>query len=139
MLDGDGAWLVRGAAIGAGATVVAILLGTFLVGLLAHDPDPGWGDRQAMTAILLTVVWCIAVATAGALGAWQAAERGAPGRLAATFAGALGPAVLVVLISAWGLGSDTGTPSGIVIEALAEVAAAVARAAALASRLEPGW
>ena len=92
-----------------------------------------------MTAILFTLVWCIAVATAAALGAWQAAERGAPGRVAATLAGALGPAVLVILISAWGLGSDTGTPSGIVLEALAEVAAAVAGGAALASRLEPGW
>jgi hypothetical protein len=130
---------VRGALAGALATVAAIIVATFFVGLLARDPDPGWGDRKAMTGILFTLVWCVALAAAAAIGAWQAAERDAPGRLAVTLAGAIGPGVLVILISAWGLGSGTGTATGILIEAVVEVGAALAGAAALASRLEPGW
>jgi hypothetical protein len=87
----------------------------------------------------LTVLWCVAAGGAGAVGAWQAAEGGAPDHAAARLAGALGPAALIVVVSVGALGGDGAPPGVVAIEALVEVAAAVAGAAALARRLEPGW
>jgi hypothetical protein len=131
------AFLVRGAAAGAGAMLVAVVIGLAFVVALSGDPGPGWADRHALTGVLLTALWCLAAAGAGAVGAWQAAAGGAPDHAAARRAGALGPAVLIVLAS---LSTIGGAPAAVVaIEALVELAAAVAGAAALARRLEPHW
>ena len=134
---GERAFLVRGVAAGAGAMLVAVVVLLTFVMALSGDPGPGWADRHTATGVLLTALWCLAAAGAGAVGAWQAAEGGAPDHAAARLAGALGPAVLVVLASVSTIG---GAPAAVVaIEALVEVAAAVIGAAALARRLEANW
>jgi hypothetical protein len=136
---GDRRFLLRGAAAGAGAMVVAVVVALMFVLAFSGDPGPGWADRHTVTGMLLTALWCAAAAGAGAVGTWQAAEGGAPDHAAARLAGALGPAVLIVLVTISALGGDGASPAVVVIEGLVEVAAAVAGAAALARRLEPGW
>ena len=136
MSVGGRAFLLRGAAAGAAAMLVVVVALMFVLAL-SGDPGPGWADRHTLTGVLLTALWSVAAAGAGAVGAWQAAEGGAPDHAAARLAGALGPTALIVLASATAAG---GVPVGVVaIEALVEVASAVAGAAALARRLEPGW
>ena len=135
----DRRFLVRGVAAGAGAMLVAVVLALMFVVALSGDPGPGWADRHTVTGVLLTALWCAAAGGAGAVGAWQAAEGGAPDHAAARVAGAVGPAALIVVVSVASLGGDGAPPAVVVIEALVEVAAAVAGAAALAWRLEPGW
>ena len=137
MSVGERAFLVRGAAAGAAAMLVGVVVALMFVLALSGDPGPGWADRHTITGVLLTALWSLAAAGAGAVGAWQAAEGGAPDHAAARLAGALGPTALIVLASVTAGG---GAPAGVVaIEALVEVASAVAGAAALARRLEPGW
>jgi len=132
---GERAFLVRGAGAGAGAMLVAVVVLLTFVMALSGDPGPGWADRHTATGVLLTALWCMAAAGAGAVGAWQAALGGAPDHGAARLAGALGPAALIVLASVTSIGG--ASPAVIAIEALVEVAAAVAGAATLARRLEP--
>jgi hypothetical protein len=132
-------FLLRGVAAGAGAMLVAVIFGLMFVLAFSGDPGPGWADRHTVTGVLLTALWCAAAGGAGAVGAWQAAEGGAPDHAAARVAGAVGPAALIVVVSVASLGGDGAPPAVVVIEALVEVAAAVAGAAALARRLEPGW
>lgn len=133
----DKRYLLRGAAAGAGAMLVGVVVALVFVLALSGDPGPGWADRHTVTGVLLTALWCVAAAGAGAVGSWQAAEGGAPDHASARLAGALGPAALIVVASVSGVGE---APAAVVaIEALVEVVAAVAGAAALARRLEPGW
>jgi hypothetical protein len=139
MSVGERRFLVRGTAAGAGAMLVAVILALMFVIALSGEPGPGWADRHTVTGVLLTALWCAAAAGAGAVGAWQAAEGGAPDHAAARLAGALGPALLIVVVSVAALGGDGAGPAVVVVEALAELAAAVAGAAALTRRLEPGW
>jgi hypothetical protein len=134
---GDRRFLLRGAAAGAGAMVVAVVLALMFVVAFSGDPGPGWADRHTVTGVLLTALWCVAAAGAGAVGAWQAAEGGAPDHAAARLAGALGPAVLIVVASISAIGGASAAV--VAIEALVEVAAAIAGATALARQLEPGW
>jgi len=139
MSVGDRGFLVRGAAAGAGAMLVAVVLALMFVVAFSGDAGPGWADHHTLTGVLLTALWCAAAGGAGAVGAWQAAEGGAPDHAAARLAGALGPVALIVVVSVAALGGDGAPPGVVVIEGLVEVAAAVAGAAALARRLEPGW
>ena len=139
MTVGERRFLVRGVAAGAGAMLVAVVFALMFVLAFSGDPGPGWADRHTVTGVLLTALWCAAAGGAGAVGAWQAAEGGAPDNAAARLAGAIGPAALIVVVSVASLGGDGAPPAVVVIEALVEVAAAVAGAAALARRLEPGW
>jgi hypothetical protein len=134
---GDRRFLLCGAAAGAGAMVVAVVLALMFVVAFSGDPGPGWADRHTVTGVLLTALWCVAAAGAGAVGAWQAAEGGAPDHAAARLAGALGPAVLIVVASISAIGGASAAV--VAIEALVEVAAAIAGATALARQLEPGW
>jgi hypothetical protein len=138
-LAGDRRFLVRGVAAGAGAMLVAVVLALMFVVALSGDPGPGWADRHAVAGVLLTALWCVAAAGAGAVGAWQAAEGGAPDHAAARLAGALGPAALIVVVSVAALGGEGASSAVVVVEGLVEIAAAVAGAAALARRLEAGW
>ncbi|MGZ6709669.1 MAG: hypothetical protein ACXVFN_22350 [Solirubrobacteraceae bacterium] len=78
-------------------------------------------------------------AGAGAIGAWQATESGAPHTAAARFAGAFGPVALIVLVTVASLGGDGASPVTVLVEGIVEVAAAVAGADALARCLEAGW
>ena len=119
---GDRRWLARGIGTGAVAMIAAVLVAMFFV-----------------TAILFTALWAVNAAAAGAVGAWQAAEGGAPHTAAARFAGAFGPVALIVLVSVASLGGGGASPAATVVEAIVEVAAAVAGADALARRLEAGW
>jgi hypothetical protein len=139
MSVGERRFLVRGAAAGAGAMLVGVVFALMFVLAFSGEPGPGWADRHTVTGVLLTALWCAAAGGAGAVGAWQAAEGGAPDHSAARLAGAIGPAALIVVVSVASLGGDGAPPAVVVIEALVEVAAAVAGAAALARRLEPGW
>lgn len=139
MSVGERRFLVRGVAAGAGAMLVGVVFALMFVLAFSGDPGPGWADRHTVTGVLLTALWCAAAGGAGAVGAWQAAEGGAPDHSAARLAGAIGPAALIVVVSVASLGGDGAPPAVVVIEALVEVAAAVAGAAALARRLEPGW
>jgi hypothetical protein len=139
MSVGERRFLVRGAAAGAGAMLVGVVFALMFVLAFSGEPGPGWADRHTVTGVLLTALWCAAAGGAGAVGAWQAAEGGAPDNAAARLAGAIGPAALIVVVSVASLGGDGAPPAVVVIEALVEVAAAVAGAAALARRLEPGW
>ena len=136
---GDRRFLRRGIAAGAGAMLVAVVVALMFVVALSGDPGPGWADRHMVTGVLLTALWCVAAAGAGAVGAWQAAEGGAPDQAAARLAGALGPCALIVVVSLAALGGDGAPSAVVVVEGLVELAAAVAGAAALARRLEPGW
>ena len=88
---GDRRWLLRGIGAGAGAMVAAVIVAMVFVTAFIGDAGQGWAERGTMTAVLFTGLWCVAAATAGAVGAWQAAERGAPHIAAARFAGAFGP------------------------------------------------
>ena len=136
---GDRRWLLRGLGAGAGAMVLGVLVALFFITAFIGDAGQGWAERGTLTAVLFTGLWCVAAAAAGAIGAWQAAESGAPHSAAARFAGALGPVVLVVLISAAALGGDGASSVAVVAEGVLEAAAAVAGADALARRLEAGF
>jgi hypothetical protein len=136
---GDRRWLVRGIAAGAGAMVGAVVVTMVFITAAIGDAGQGWAEHGALTAVLFTALWSVAAGAAGAVGAWQAAEGGAPHAAAARFAGALGPAVFIVLVSVASLGGDGASGLAIVAEAIVEVAAAVAGADALARRLEAGW
>jgi hypothetical protein len=132
-------WLVRGVGAGAGAMILAVLLAVAISAAVIGDAGAEWGDRQTLTAVVFTVLWCLAAAVAAAIGAWQAAEGGAPDHAAVRFAGALGPVVLIVLVSVAALGGDGASSVTVVVEAFFEVVAAIAGAGALARRLETGW
>ena len=136
---GDRRWLLRGLGAGAGAMVVGVLVALFFITAFIGDAGQGWAERGTLTAVLFTGLWCVAAAAAGAIGAWQAAESGAPHSAAARFAGALGPVVLIVFISVAGLGGDGASSVAVVAEGIIEAAAAVAGADALARRLEAGF
>ena len=136
---GDRRFLVRGVAAGAGAMLVAVVLALMFVVALTGDPGPGWADHHTATGVLLTALWCAAAGGAGAVGAWQAAEGGAPDHAAARLAGALGPAALIIVVSVGALSGDGAPPGVVAIEALVEIVAAAPATAALARRLEPGW
>jgi hypothetical protein len=136
---GDRGFFLRGAACGAGAMLAAVVFALIFVVALAGDPGPHWADRHTVTGVLLTALWCAAAAGAGAVGAWQAAEGGAPDHASARLAGALGPVALIVVVTVSALGGEGASSAVVVVEGLVEVAAAVAGAAALARRLEPGW
>ena len=136
---GDRRWLVRGIAAGAGAMVAAVVVAMVFITAAIGDAGQGWAERGTLTAVLFTALWSVAAGAAGAVGAWQAAEGGAPHIAAARFAGALGPALLIVLVSVASLGGDGASGAAIVVEGIVEVAAAVAGADALARRLEAGW
>ena len=136
---GDRRWLLRGLGAGAGAMVLFVLVAMVFITAVIDDAGQGWAEQGTLTAVLFTALWSVAAATAGAIGAWQAAERGAPHSAAARFAGALGPVVLVVLVSAAALGGDGASSVAVVAEGVLEAAAAVAGADALARRLEAGW
>jgi peptidoglycan/LPS O-acetylase OafA/YrhL len=137
--DGGRRWLLRGAAAGAGAMIATVLVVMAIVAALVSDAGTQWGDRQTLTGIVFTALWCVAAGIAGAVGAWQAAEGDAPDAASARLAGALGPVVLIVLITLAALGGEGPSPAVAVIEALVEAAGAVVGASALARRLEPGW
>jgi hypothetical protein len=132
-------WLARGAGAGIGAMLVAVLLAVAIVAAVIGDAGAEWGGRQTLTAVVFTALWCLAAGVAGAIGAWQAAEGGAPDHAAVRFAGALGPVVLIVLVSVAALGGDGASSARVVVEGVLEVAAAVVGADALARRLESGW
>jgi hypothetical protein len=133
------AFVVRGVAAGAGAMLVGVVVALVFVLALAGDPGPSWAERHTVTGVLLTALWCVAAAGAGAVGAWQAAEGGAPDHGAARLAGALGPVVLIVIASIGALGGDGASPVVVAVEGVVEAAASVAGATVLARRLEPGW
>jgi hypothetical protein len=135
----DRRWLLRGVGAGAGAMILGVLVALFFVTAFIGDAGQGWAEQGTLTAVLFTALWCVAAAAAGAIGAWQAAESGAPHSAAARFAGALGPVVLVVLVTAAGLGGDGASSVAVVAEGVVEAAAAVAGADALARRLEAGF
>jgi hypothetical protein len=135
----DWRWLARGAGAGAAAMVVAVLLAVAIAAAVIGDAGAEWGDRQTLTAVVFTALWCLAAGVAAAIGAWQAAEGGAPDHAAVRFAGALGPVVLIVLISIAALGGDGASGAAVVVEAFFEVVAAIVGASALARRLETGW
>jgi hypothetical protein len=136
---GDRRWLARGIATGAVAMIAAVLVAMFFVTAFIGDAGQGWAERGTLTAALFTALWAVNAAGAGAIGAWQAAESGAPHTAAARFAGAFGPVALIVLVSVASLGGDGASPLTVVVEGIVEVAAAVAGADALARRLEAGW
>ena len=135
----DWRWLVRGAGAGAGAMLVAVLLAVAIVAAVIGDAGAEWGDRQTLTAVVFTALWCLAAGVAAAIGAWQAAEGGAPDHASVRLAGALGPVVLIVLVSVAALGGDGASSLAVVVEGLVEVVAAIVGADALARRLESGW
>ena len=135
----DWRWLVRGAGAGAGAMLVAVLLAVAIVAAVIGDAGAEWGDRQTLTAVVFTALWCLAAGVAAAIGAWQAAEGGAPDHASVRLAGALGPVALIVLVSVAALGGDGASSLAVVVEGLVEVVAAIVGADALARRLESGW
>ena len=136
---GDRRWLLRGIGAGAGAMLAAVIVAMVFISAFIGDAGQGWAERGTLTAVLFTALWSVAAATAGAVGAWQAAERGAPHTAAARFAGAFGPVLLIVLVSVAALGGDGASPATVVVEGIVEAAAAVVGADALARRLEAGW
>ena len=136
---GDRRWLARGIGAGAGAMILGVLVALFFITAVIGDAGQGWAERGTLTAVLFTALWSLAAAAAGAIGAWQAAESGAPSTAAARFAGALGPVALIVLVSVAALGGDGASAGAVVVEGVVEAAAAVAGADALARRLEAGW
>jgi peptidoglycan/LPS O-acetylase OafA/YrhL len=137
--DGGRRWLLRGGAAGAGAMILAVVLVMAVVAVLVSDSGSQWGDRQTVTGVLFTLLWSLAAGVAGAVGAWQAAEGDAPDQASARLAGALGPIVLIVIVSLASLGGDGPSVVVVAIEALVESAAAVVGAGALARQLEAGW
>lgn len=138
-LAGDRRWLVRGAGMGAGAMLLFMVVAIAFVGAMSSGGDTTWADRREMTAIIFTAFWALAAAAAAAIGAYQAAEHDAPDHAAVRLAGALGPVAIIVLASLWALGPGDVAIGAVVIEAVVEIGAAIAGAAALARRLEPGW
>ncbi|HKE77936.1 MAG TPA: hypothetical protein VKB54_01470 [Solirubrobacteraceae bacterium] len=132
----DGRFLLRGITAGAATFIVTVLVAMAAVAVTTADAGTGWAERHTLTAVLFTGLWALAAACAGAIGAWQAAEGGAPDQAAARLAGALGPTVLIVLASLTALGGDGASPAAVVAEAVVEIAAAFAGAGALARRLE---
>ena len=136
---GDRRWLVRGIGAGAGTMIVGVLVALFFITAVIGDAGQGWAERGTLTAVLFSALGSVAAAAAGAIGAWQAAESGAPSTAAARFVGALGPVVLIVLVSVASLGGDGASAGAVVLEGVVEAAAAVAGADALARRLEAGW
>jgi len=136
---GDRRWLVRGIGAGTGAMILGVLVALFWITAVIGDAGQGWAERGTLTALLFTALWSLAAAAAGAIGAWQAADGGAPSTAAARFAGALGPVALIVLVSVAALGGDGASVGAVVVEGAVEAAAAVAGADALARRLEAGW
>lgn len=135
----DRRWLARGIAAGSAAMVAAVVAALVFIAAVIGDAGQGWAERGTLTAILFTALWCVAAGAAGAVGAWQAAEGRAPHAGAARFAGALGPVVLIVLVSVAALGGDDVSGVAVVAEGIVEAAAAVVGAGALARRLETGW
>jgi hypothetical protein len=135
----DGRFLLRGITAGAGTFILTVLVAMAAVAVTTADAGTGWADRHTLTAVLFTALWALAAAGAGAIGAWQAAEGGAPHQAAARLAGALGPTVLIVLASLTAMGGDGASPGAVVAEAVVEIAAAFAGAGALARRLESDW
>jgi hypothetical protein len=135
----DGHWLLRGIGAGAGAMILGVLGALFFVTAFIGDAGQGWAERGTLTAVLFTALWAVNAAGAGAIGAWQAAESGAPHTAAARFAGAFGPVALIVIVTLASLGGNGASPATVLIEGIVEVAAAVAGADALARRLEAGW
>jgi hypothetical protein len=135
---GDRGWLPRGALAGGVVMIVAVLPAVALVTAVVGDAGPGWAEQRTFTGVAFTALWALAAAGAGAIGAWQAAEGGAPSRAAARLAGALGPALLILVVSVASLGGDGASSAAIVAQAVVEIAAAVAGATALARRLESG-
>jgi hypothetical protein len=136
---GDRRWLARGIAVGTVAMIGAVVVAMFFITAVIGDASQGWAERTTLTAVLFTALWAVNAAGAAALGAWQAAEGGAPHTAAARFAGACGPVVLIALVTIAGLGGDGASPVAVVVEGIVEMAAAVAGADALARRLEAGW
>jgi len=63
----------------------------------------------------------------------------APDQASARLAGALGPIVLIIIVSLASLGGEGPSVVVVAIEALVESAAAVVGAGALARQLEAGW
>lgn len=137
MSVGERSFLLRGAAAGAGAMLAGVVVLLMFAVAFSGDPGLGWADRHALAGVLLTALWCLAAAGAAAVGAWQAALGGAPDHASARLAGALGPGVLIVVASLSAVGG--ASPAVVAVEALVELAAAVAGATLLARRLEPGW
>jgi len=136
---GDRRWLARGIAAGAVSMIAAVVVGMFFITAFIGDAGQGWAERGTLTAALFTALWAVNAAGAGAIGAWQAAESGAPHTAAARFAGAFGPVALILIVTLASLGGDGASPATVLIEGIVEVAAAVAGADALARRLEAGW
>jgi hypothetical protein len=136
---GDRRWLARGIAAGAVSMIAAVIVGMFFITAFIGDAGQGWAERGTLTAVLFTALWAVNAAGAGAIGAWQAAESGAPHTAAARFAGAFGPVALIALVTFASLGGDGASPVTVLVEGIVEVAAAVAGADALARRLEAGW
>jgi hypothetical protein len=135
----DWRWLVRGVAAGAGAMVLAVLVAVAIATAVIGDAGTEWGDRRTLAAVVFTALWCLAAGVAAAVGAWQAAEGGAPDRAGARVAGALGPVLFIVVVSLSALGGGGASGATIAVEAIAEVAAAIVGAGVLAGRLETGW
>jgi hypothetical protein len=136
---GDRRWLARGIGAGAVSMIAAVIVAMFFIMAFIGDAGQGWAERGTLTAVLFTALWAVNAAGAGAIGAWQAAESGAPHAAAARFAGAFGPVALIVLVTLASLGGNGASPATALIEGIVEVAAAVAGADALARRLEAGW
>jgi hypothetical protein len=136
---GERRWLARGIGAGALAFISAVLVGMLFITAFIGDAGQGWAERGTLTAVLFTALWSVNAAAASAVGAWQAAESGAPHTGAVRFAGAFGPVALIVLVSVLALGGDGASTVTVVVEAIVEVAAAVAGADALARRLESAW
>jgi hypothetical protein len=136
---GDRRWLARGIGAGIGAMILGVLVALLFITAVIGDAGQGWAERGTLTAVLFTSLWSVAAAAAGAIGAWQAAESGAPSTAAARVVGALGPVLVIVLVSVAALGGDDPSAGAVVLEGVVEVAAAVAGADALARRLEAGW
>jgi hypothetical protein len=136
---GDRRWLPRGIGAGAVSMIAAVIVAMFFIAAFIGDAGQGWAERGTLTAVLFTALWAVNAAGAGAIGAWQAAESGAPHTAAARFAGAFGPVALIVLVTLTSLGGNGASPATVLIEGIVEVAAAVAGADALARRLEAGW
>ena len=132
-------WLVRGVAAGAGAMIAAVLVAVAIATAVIGDAGTEWGDRRTLAAVVFTVLWCVAAGIAAAVGAWQAAEGGAPDRAGARVAGLLGPVLFIVVVSLSALGGGGASTATIAVEAIAEAGAAIVGASVLARGLETGW
>lgn len=133
----DRRWLLRGAAAGAGAMVLGVIFMMVLIAVIVGDGSVGWADHMVLAGVVVTCLVSLVAAAAGAVGTWQAAAGGAPHQSAARLAGALGPASLIVLVTLAPLDIDGPGVAVRLMEAVVEVAAAIAGAAVLARRLDP--